>query len=263
MLPATLEWHALAMIVAASGLLWLPALFIALGMLGLSVLIAILQSSQATISAEHRGLSSRAVVAALCYIQPLVRSWKRYQTRFFHPGVVVPDAELPAEPAEPLPLRGERTVDYWSEQWHDRSQLLSAVVAYLTERRWAKAIDPGWSDWDVVVYCHPWTEVAACTVQEDHGGGRRLIRARFRLRLRNWARLVGAAALLAAAGVAAWLSPAAGGGIAACLLALGAGVWCRGARRAARAVAVFDRAAGKLGLIRCEPKKERARPEER
>jgi GT2 family glycosyltransferase len=263
MLPATLEWHALAMIVAASGLLWLPALFIALGMLGLSVLIAILQSSQATISAEHRGLSSRAVVAALCYIQPLVRSWKRYQTRFFHPGVVVPDAELPAEPAEPLPLRGERTVDYWSEQWHDRSQLLSAVVAYLTERRWAKAIDPGWSDWDVVVYCHPWTEVAACTVQEDHGGGRRLIRTRFRLRLRNWARLVGAAALLAAAGVAAWLSPAAGGGIAACLLALGAGVWCRGARRAARAVAVFDRAAGKLGLIRCEPKKERARPEER
>ena len=53
-------------------------------------MVAGLQAAQAKLPAGHGGLASRLVVAALCYAQPLARSWKRYRTRFFHPCVIVP-----------------------------------------------------------------------------------------------------------------------------------------------------------------------------
>src|SRR5262249_46503855 len=157
---------------ALAGLYWLPALFVALGMLGLSVLVAVLQAAQARLLEKHRGLSSRLVVAALCYAQPLARSWKRYRTRFFHPGVIVPDTELPTRPDQRLPLFGDHTVEYWSQKWQDRTELLTAVTAYLTERRWAKELVGGWEPWDVLIYCQTFTGVRVTTVQEDHGSGR-------------------------------------------------------------------------------------------
>jgi GT2 family glycosyltransferase len=253
MLPSTLEWHAAAALVALGAVFWLPALFVALGMLGLSVLVAGLQAAQAKLPAAHRGLTSRLVVAALCYAQPLARSWRRYRTRFFHPCVVVPDADLPVRPGRPLPLSGERTVEYWSERWQDRTELLSAVTAYLTERRWAKEFGAGWEAWDVRVYCHPLTEVRVATVQEDHGSGRRLIRVRFTMRLRPSARLAVGLGLVAAAAFVAPLGWAVGSGIAGGVLATTGLGWWFATRAAARAVAVFDHAAAKLGLLRCEP----------
>src|SRR5262249_55911570 len=231
MLPSTLEWHTAATLVALAGLLWSPGLFVALGMVGLSVLVAALQAAQANLVPGHRGLASRLVVAGLCYAQPLVRSWTRYKTRFFSPGVVVADTELPAEPGPGLPLNGRRTVEYWSEHGHDRAQLLETVVAYLAGGAWGQVVGPGWSGVGRIVYCHPGTEVRVCTVQEDHGAGRRLIRARFRLRPGTAARLLGLVGLGAAAAVA-WFDPVVGAGVAAAVLGLGVGVWWRGARRA-------------------------------
>jgi hypothetical protein len=251
MLPSTLEWHAAVATVAAGGVFWLPALFVALGMLGLSLLVAVLQAAQAKLPAGYGGFSSRLVVAALCYTQPLVRSWHRYRTRFFHPCVIVPDAELPAGHGQRMPLSGERTVEYWSEKWQDRTELLNMVTAYLTERRWAKETGAGWEAWDLVIYCHPMTEVYVTTVQEDHGSGRRLIRARFLMRLGTAARLAVGLGLVAAAAVGASVDWIAGAGIAAGVLAVTGIGWLSAARRAARAVAVFDHAAQKLGLFRC------------
>jgi GT2 family glycosyltransferase len=253
MLPSTLEWHVAAAAVAAAGLLWLPALFVALGMLGLSVLVAALQAAQANLPEKHRGLASRLVVAALCYAQPLARSWKRYRTRLFHPCVIVPDTELAARPEQRLPPSGERVVEYWSETWLERTQLLDAATAYLTERRWAKTAGAGWEPWDLRIYCHPLTEVRVATVQEDHGSGKRLIRIRFAMRLRPSARLAAGLGLLAAATFAGALAWAVGVGLAAGVLAAVGVGWWSAARRAARAVAVFDHAAAKLGVFRCEP----------
>jgi hypothetical protein len=252
MLPSTLEWHAAAVLVALAAPFWLPALFVALGMLGLSGLVAALQAAQAKLPQMHRGLSSRLVVAGLCYTQPLARAWKRYRTRLFHPCVIVPDSDLPTGPEQGLPLSGERTVEYWSEEWLDRTQLLSAVAAYLTDRRWAKALGAGWEPWDVLIYCHPLTEVRAATVQEDHGSGKRLIRVRFTMRLRASARLAVGLGLVAAGSLATPLGWSVGLAVAGVVLA-GTGVgWWHAARRAVRAVAVFDHAAGNLKLVRCE-----------
>jgi hypothetical protein len=117
----------------------------------------------------------------------------------------------------------------------------------------------------VEIYCHPWTVVQVCTAQEDHGGGKRLIRARFRLRASGYLKALGGAAALAAvaaAGLRAW--PAAVEAtllLSACLGVCGVwlGVWWRGTRRASEAIAVFDAKARDLGLIRCDPPPKRAR----
>jgi hypothetical protein len=181
-LPSTLEWHALTALIALAGLLWTPALIVAAAMLATSVLVAALQASQARLPPGYRSWASFIMVAGLCFTQPVVRSFRRYQTRFFHPLLtpIDSDAELVGGCSPWQLLTGKYVTEYWSEQWHDRTQLLEAVVAYLTERRWAKVVDNGWSNWDVLVNCQPWTDVRACTVQEDHGSGKRLFRVRFR-----------------------------------------------------------------------------------
>src|SRR5262249_10675938 len=151
-LPATLEWHGATAALALAGVLWWPLCFVAILMLIMSAVVAGVLAGQAKLAPEHDGLRSRLIVAALCYAQPLVRSWQRYRTWLFafpSPGNGTPD---PVEGAPSCgPLTGRRTVEYWSEEWRDRTELLNNVVAYLGEHRWTRAIDSGWSHWDMEV----------------------------------------------------------------------------------------------------------------
>jgi GT2 family glycosyltransferase len=252
MLPSTLEWHAVVVTAALAGLLWRPAIGVALVMLALSLVVAGLQASQARLAGCHDGPASRLVVALLCYLQPLVRAWKRYRTRFLHPGVIIADDQLPAANGRSLSLFGGWTTEYWSEQWHDRTQLLNAVVAYLTERRWAKVVDPGWSNHDLIIYCHPWTQVRVCTVQEDHGSGRRLIRVRFQMRPRGIMWLAGCASVALAAATGMWVGVSVGVAFGVSLVAALAGVWWHAAWRSGRAISVIDHEASNLEMVCCE-----------
>ena len=54
---------------------------------------------QARLPAQHDGLASRLVVAALSYAQPLVRSWQRYRTWLF--AFPKPGDEPPIRPRAP------------------------------------------------------------------------------------------------------------------------------------------------------------------
>ena len=252
MLPGTLEWHVLAAAAALAGLVWPAALAVAAGMIALSVVVATLQASQARLESRHDGFRARLVVTALSYLQPLVRSWTRYRTRLFAYRRPKADLEQLGSYPHPLPLSGRRTVDYWSETWCDRTALVGLVVAYLTERGWGKTIDSGWADWDVEVFCHPWSVVQVCTAQEEHGSGKVLLRVRYRLQPAGVTQALALLALAATAAAVGWPSwPL--GVVAGLLVALGAGVWWSGTRRAAQAVAVVDAMAKKLGLLRCEP----------
>jgi GT2 family glycosyltransferase len=251
MLPSTLEWHLVALTVASLALLWPWALLGAAAMLVLSVLVAALQAAQAELTPRHEGLLSRLVIAGLCYAQPLVRSWRRHRTRLLaarpatDPG---PGAGAP----QPLSLGGGRVVCYWTEEGYDRAELLGLVIAHLNERGWGKVIDAGWGGWDLRLHCHRWTVIEVCTTQENHGGRKRLIRARFRLRPLSAFPMATAACLGIAVGAAA-LTPALGGAALALGGALIGWAWWRGTVLAGRAVALFDVAARQLGLLRLDP----------
>ncbi len=250
MLPSTLEWHAAAALLAVAALFWPPALVGVALMLLLSLLVAGMQAAQARLAPQHDGPASRLLVGALCYAQPLVRSWKRYTTRLLR-------SRPPADGAAPaaagrMPLAGALVVAYWSEEGRERTQLLDGVLSYLDAHRWEKVIDSGWASWDVRVYCHPGAAVDLCTAEEDHGGGKRLIRVRYRLRAGGYLKaLTWTAAVVApcAVGLQAWGAAAS----AAAALAFAAALWWRAGRRASQVVAVVEAAALALGLIRCNP----------
>jgi GT2 family glycosyltransferase len=252
MLPGTLEWHAAAALLGLLALFWPPAWLAVAALLGLSLGVAVLQAAQARLAPEHAGLRSRGIIAALCYLQPLVRSWARYRTRLCSYRPPQADPRHLEGRRRHLPLCGRHTAAYWTEDGYERTELLGLVIAYLNERGWGRVIDSGWADWDLRVYCHPWTAVEVCTAQQDYGSRRRLICVRYRLRPSRYLKFLGALALLPAAGAAGLQSwPAAGAAVA--LLLFCGGVWCVGTRRASQALAVVDYLASSLGLVRCAP----------
>jgi GT2 family glycosyltransferase len=260
MLPATLEWHLAAGLGAMAALVWWPAWGVVAAMLALSLVVAALQASQAVLAPEHEGFRSRLLIAALCYFQPLVRSWRRYCTRLFSYCKPIVTEVAANGSGVRLPLTGIRTVAYWSEDGHERTELLGLFIAYLVEHRWGTAIDSGWSPWDVEVHYHPWTLVQVCTAQEDHGQGKRLIRVRYRLRFTELTKLAGTVGLLALAVAGAFQIALAAAG-AGLLTALLLGAWCRGARLAGQVVDGFDKLARDLNLFPCQQpdKKSEAR----
>src|SRR5579871_1979067 len=256
MLPSTLEWHLAAGLLALTAVFWPMAGIGAAVMLVLALLVAGLQAAQARLAPEYEGLEARLVVMALCYAQPLVRSWSRYWTRLFAYRPPTPEPTLREAGGPRLPLSGRLAVAFWSEEGRPRTDLLAKVIAYLNEHGWGKIVDSGWSDWDLRVYCHPWTVVDICTAQEDHAEGKRLIRVRYRLRPTGYTRGVGWAGLAAialAAGLGVWSLAAVGGALVTLCLA----AWWRGTYRAAQALAVVDAMATSLAFLRCDPPPDR------
>jgi GT2 family glycosyltransferase len=249
MLPATLEWHALTLAVGLAAYVWPMAWMAVAIMWGTSLGIAAIQALQARLAPEYDGPISRLLVTALCYVQPLVRSWARYRTRLFGYRTAAAEVCMPFAQSTPFRFAGSDTRAYWSDGAGDRLELLGRVTAYQSQYRWGQVVDAGWSDWDLEVYCHPhpWTVVRICTAQEEHGSGRRLIRVRFTLRMTTYSRVLIWAGLLAAA--SAWYL-----GVPALIASIAAFVTCalmrrRGALQAAHVVGVFDLLAKELGWI--------------
>jgi hypothetical protein len=251
-LPSSLEWLIATLGVGIAAVHWPPLAIVALVMFTLSMAVAGVQASQARLAREYEGLPSRLVLTWLCYAQPLVRAWSRYRTRFFsyRPPLAGP---FPENRCNRLSLRGHRLAEYWTEDGVTRLELLGLAVAYLNEHRWGKTIDTGWRDWDLEIYCHPWTVVQVCTVQEEHGGEKRMIQARFRLRTSGYTRLLIAGACVAA--ITATIAQPLAAGITSALFGIAAlAAWVRGVYRAGQAVHVFDIVARQLRLLRCDAK---------
>lgn len=250
MLPSTLEWHLLTALAALVALFWTPA-WIGVGVsITLALAVSALQAAQARLAPAHDGLRSRLLVMALCHLQPLVRSWARYRTRFFAYRPPVEDPGFLPRRSCRLPFFGRHAASYWSENGMGRLQLLGCVILYLNEHRWGRALDSGWSAWDVEIYCHPWTIVRVLTAQEEHGGDKRLVRVRYRLRPSGYLINLGVSALLwagVAAGLHLWSFVAA----AVLLLAGWLWIWWRGTLRAAKVLALFDRFAQDLDMVPC------------
>jgi O-antigen biosynthesis protein len=250
MLPTTLEWHAAALFVALGAVLLPWMLAISVCMVAVSLLLALVQAFQARLVRQHDGIASRLVVAALCYAQPLVRSWARYRTRSLMPAAEEREFSAADRGTIQVPWTGRGTIDYWTEEWRDRTELLGGVVRRLEELRWPKVIDAGWSEWDLEILRHSWTKVQICTVQEEHGGKKRLIRMRYRVRLRGFAAIGALCGLLLIASAGSVQSSWA----AAIMLAVpvcAAVLWRRCAMRAAEVLRVIDAAASEMNLIRC------------
>jgi Na+/proline symporter len=105
------------------------------------------------------------------------------------------------------------------------------------------------------VFCHPWTVVQVSTAQEEHGGGKRLIRIRYRLRTERYAKVLLALFVLGGIFGVGLLTQSAMVAATSCFAACGmlgltlAWLWWHGTSRAALAVGMVDALARDLNLI--------------
>jgi GT2 family glycosyltransferase len=247
MLPTTLEWHFLILLTAVVALFWPLAWGLAAMLWIASVTAAGLQAAQVRLARIHDGPLSRAVVFALCYAQPLVRSWYRYRTRLLSAQVPEKSNEINSGKRLRLPLSGCRTLAYWTSNGSDRTKLLADVNAYLSQKRWGGMIGSGWTNWDLEIDCHPGTVVRVQTVQENHGGADRLIRVKFRVLPRPFIAALCSTLLLIS--LALSVSSVWAIAVAAVLAGYLAIHWWRALRVAGRIVGVFEQAAEASGLM--------------
>ncbi len=185
MIPSTLEWHLLAMIVGLMTFKLSAAWIIAALMLTLSFALAGVRAIQAPLDEKYHGIKARLLIAALSYLQPLIRSWQRHQSRLM-PNRDVGQSSSKPEISSELPpgLRwiGSPTVSYWSNSGCDRIALLQKVTEYLKQNHWCFRTGRSSDPWDVDIFLGMGAVLRIFTTQEDHGQGSRLIRVKYRMR---------------------------------------------------------------------------------
>jgi glycosyltransferase involved in cell wall biosynthesis len=188
-LPATLEWHAVALGLLGAGLallaLGLPhrlAMAAGLGLLATSLA----QAGAAAARADVAGLPplrARLLVAVLHYAGPLWRSVARHRRRI-RSFSQVEGISVPAPSQRPeLDLRRRRFVlSYWNETAIGKEACLAALVGFLRPRKYLTVIDDGWQPWDMVVHRGVWVRAEVDVLVESHGASRRLVAAGVSLR---------------------------------------------------------------------------------
>jgi glycosyltransferase involved in cell wall biosynthesis len=205
-LPATLEWHAVALGLVAAGLallaLGLPHRLVTAAGVGL-LLVSLAQAGAAAARADVADLPplrARLLVALLHYVGPLWRSVARHRRRI-RSFSQVEGISVPAPSQRPeLDLRRRRFVlGYWNETGIGKEACLAALVAFLRPRKYLTVIDDGWQPWDLVVHRGLWVRAEVDVLVENHGASRRLVAAGVSLRQTALAKLVIAAYLVGAA----------------------------------------------------------------
>ena len=223
-LPFTLEWNALGALLLVAGLLDGYALPLAAVPLLIGATVALVIAWRARLAPEHDRWSSRALVAVLTYLGPLVRSWKRYRTRSAAAAPVEAAwATRPLPPARVDWTRGAIEMGFWTEAGHDKEDVIQGLVDFLRPRKVQVAVDQGWRAWDLDVHAGLWAHVSVLTAAEYHGGEKRLLRVRCAPRPSLVARVALAGLLLTAAAVVLGGSGM-GAAVAAGAAAIGAAV---------------------------------------
>jgi hypothetical protein len=253
-LPATLEWHFMALLCGLMAFAWPRFGLVALAMILLSVLVALMRAAQAPLAPKYEGVHSRLLVAILCYLQPLRRSWSRYRTRIV-PAQVPKHLRIMERTKEWQTLSPgfrwmkDQQTAYWDEKWREHTELLRRATARFGRYGWPLRVDPGWDNWDLEVFCGPWTVLRVYSTVEVHAQGKRLMRLRYVLRPNLYLWLIGSTGALITV-VASRLrgSHSIVTAVGFTLLLLLA--WWYGSGLASRAAGVIDTEARAMGLIR-------------
>jgi glycosyltransferase involved in cell wall biosynthesis len=215
-LPFTLEWNLIAVLLVLAGAIAPTILPLAMIPLGISLAWAMGTALGARIDSRFGTVRTRALVALLTYLGPLVRGMQRYLWRARGHA----DSEEIGLPGRRTPgrldwRRGAYVLRYWSDDGHEKEGLLGGLMDFLIPRKYLIAMDPGWNPWDLEIYRGIWAKARVAVATENHGGPRRVLNARVELRLTRVAQLaMGGFAAGAFAGFAFGIPELAGVGVA-------------------------------------------------
>jgi glycosyltransferase involved in cell wall biosynthesis len=183
-LPFTVEWNAMGLLLFLSALVSPPTLLVGALPLAISFALAITAAARARVDPRFSGVRSRALIALLTYLGPLVRGLQRYLWRLRGLGELEQvEVEGPQHPPHLDYLRRRFTIGYWSEHGHEKEALLAALMEFLIPRKYLVAVDPGWNAWDIEVYRGVWAKARLTVAVENHGGLKRMLNTRCDIRL--------------------------------------------------------------------------------
>lgn len=197
-LPGTLEWHVAVLVLfafgAATSLFATPIVeFYFAG-------AALLLVSWGWAAGRALGIDvgrvpgpawrARLCVGLLSYAGPLLRAIERYRGR----AVGLSSAERvagsePRQPPSPDFWRRAFRLSYWNETGITKETCIAALASYLRPRKVFVMLDDGWQPWDLLVRRGVWARAEVGMLVQNHGGPRRQLDVRIRLRGTRLARL--------------------------------------------------------------------------
>lgn len=179
-LLTSLEWHVLFTVGGVLLAMVWPALWPLPALTFLSSLaVTIMAAARVELPPWQKRWWSRPLVAILYLLQPVVRSWPRY-ARQLHLSETPQAARetVRALAAQYKKLGSSHTLNYWNEKGIERFAFLEALLELLDRDRWQSRTDSGWDEFDVTIFGDRFSKVLVKTVSENHGGEKRLLRAR-------------------------------------------------------------------------------------
>jgi O-antigen biosynthesis protein len=186
----SLEYHVLVnvpLFVGSTLVPWLWPVF--LTSLAGSLGVCVLASLQAQLPAGKRAVWSRPLVAALFFLQPIVRGYARYRWRFIIRSVRPTTFRRPIPPEAWRPGRTQQVLSAFSDGTVDRFMLLQRILDRLEEDGWQWKQDTGWGDADAEIFGPRWARLRLVTVTESLDRGRQTLRCRLRVASSLFARL--------------------------------------------------------------------------
>ncbi|MBM3571609.1 MAG: glycosyltransferase, partial [Alphaproteobacteria bacterium] len=183
-LPLTLEWNVVAGLLLVNAIAWGGWAWLGAAPLLITWTLCAASAWRAPVDERFSGWRARAMIALLCFLGPLVRSWERMKWRAR--TLNEPDTtHLEETEQRPRIAWAERAVylSYWTEKGHEKEALLTDVIDYLTPRKYFVITDQGWDDWDLKIARGLWARGLIKIGAENHGGDKRLLRVRCQLRL--------------------------------------------------------------------------------
>ena len=188
-LPLTFEWNVAAPLLALLGAVLGLGSSGWYGLLVLPLLVswgfAINGGLKAPIDKRFTGFKARALVAFLIYLSPLLRGWERLKWRLKPSAAAVPAVAYGSVVQKGQISWPSRAIElsYWSEAGVEKEPLLGELMRVLPTLGCAVAMDNGWSGFDLDVRRGLWSRAWFLCCVENHGGNKRLLRARIALRL--------------------------------------------------------------------------------
>ena len=201
-LPFTLEWAVVALFLCVCAIVSGRHIVPSFVPLAISWAAAAALASGRKLDPRYRDWRSRALLASLIYLGPLLRSYERYKWRLR--GLANVEPVHFAEPRQKPQgwLAREFRLVYWSDEAVEKESLIQGLMDFLLPRKYLIDVDRGWNDWDIEVHRGAFARSEIAVAVENHGGNKRFLRVRCRQRLSGVALLtLGACALLITAGV--------------------------------------------------------------
>lgn len=202
-LPFTLEWNLLGAVLLCGAVVAGRYELLAATPLLVTWTSALARAWRARVDPRFDHWRGRLLIALLIYLGPLVRSMQRYVYRVqgHNNAHQIEFVGVPQTP-EIQWSRRSFLLRFWSENGAEKENFLHAMIEFLTPRKYLVTIDQGWSAYDIAVHRGLWSRAEVAAAVEYHGGSKRLLRTRTRVRFSWFARVatlgLAAAGLLAA-----------------------------------------------------------------